>query len=369
MNTQTLTSYLKLLALDGIGVLNARKIIEHFKSVDAVFDEHQAFGFLENPTLKKRLKSAVSKLNIELIQQELKFIEENNIKAVGILDSKYPSLLKECPDAPIVLFYKGDLTLLDRVSVAVVGTRKITSYGKTMMETFIDEIKPYCPTLISGMAYGVDVKVYHLARKNDLPTVAIMGTSFKKYYPKAHTKYYQDLEQNGLILTEYAGFTKLAPELFLRRNRIIAGLTQATVVIESAEKGGSLSTAFFANDYGREVYAMPGRITDEFSKGCLHLIQQNRAQLLFDIEPMLSDLGWNRSEKSQTKNRKETFLNLADFSKTEQSILKCLQKDTLHIDDLAFETQIDMSILNAELMMLELSGVIEGLPGKMFKLK
>src|SRR5690554_2249545 len=369
METQTLTSYLKLLALDGIGVLNARKIAEHFKSVDAVFDENQSIDSLENPALKKRLETAIHSLNVKVIEEELLFMRENQIKAVGILDDDYPKILKECADAPIVLFYKGDLSLLDRVSIAIVGTRKITAYGKSTMEKFIDEIKPYAPTLISGMAYGVDVNVYHLAQKNELPAVVVMGTSFKKYYPKAHTKYYHDLEQNGLILTEYAGFNTLVPELFLRRNRIIAGLTQATVVIESAEKGGSLSTAFFANDYGREVYAIPGRITDEFSKGCLRLIQQNRAQLLFDIEPFLSDLGWKRSEKTRSKDNVQISVNLESFSETEQKIMKCLQKGILHIDDLAFETQMDMAVLNAELMMLELNGFIEGLPGKMFQLK
>jgi|SRR5690554_5581757 len=369
MKTETLTSYLKLLALDGIGVLNARKIAEHFKSIDDIFEKNQSFDSLENPVIKKRLEVAISSLNTKMIEEELRFMKENHIKAVGILEPDYPQLLKECVDAPIVLFYKGNLSLLDRVSIAIVGTRKITAYGKSVMENFIDEIKPFVPTLISGMAYGVDVNVYHLARKNELPTVAVMGTSFKKYYPKSHSKYYQDLEHNGLILTEYAGFNVLAPELFLRRNRIIAGLTQATVVIESAEKGGSLSTAFFANDYGREVYAIPGRITDEFSKGCLRLIQQNRAQLMFDVESLLSDLGWKRSGKTISKNTVQTSLSLESFSETEQKILKILKKGTIHIDDLAFETQMDMAVLNAELMMLELNGFIEGLPGKMFQLK
>src|SRR5690606_512158 len=151
MKTETLTSYLKLLALDGIGVLNARKIAEHFKSIDAIFEKNQSFDSLENPVIKKRLEAAISSLYIKMIEEELRFMKENDIKAVGILESDYPKLLKECADAPIVLFYKGDLSLLDRVSIAIVGTRKITTYGKSVMEKFIDEIKPFTPTLISGM--------------------------------------------------------------------------------------------------------------------------------------------------------------------------------------------------------------------------
>ena len=369
MEEETLTAYLKLLACEGIGVLNARKLIEHFGSVVAVFDENQSFDSLENPVLEKRLKSSIATLNQKLVEEELQFISDNKLKVVGVLDENYPRLLKECPDAPIVLFYKGDLALLNRKSIAVVGTRKISSYGRKAMEDFIEKITPYQPTLISGMAYGVDVSAYHQAKKNDLPSVAVMGTSFKKYYPKSHIRYYHDLEENGLILSEYAGFNKLAPELFLRRNRIIAGLTKATIIIESAEKGGSLSTAFFANDYNRDVYAIPGRINDEFSKGCLRLIQQNRAQLLFDIEPMLYELGWVSPGKVLVNETPKSVLNLDGFSPTEQKILKCLEKGSQHIDDLAFETGLDMSVLNAELMMLELNAITEALPGKMFQLK
>ncbi len=369
MKNETLIAYLKLLACEGIGVLNARRLIEHFQSITAIFDEDQKFDSFENPVLEKRFKAAIKELDMGLVEEELQFILDEKLKVVGILDADYPKLLKECPDAPIVLFYKGDLTLLTQKSIAIVGTRKITTYGKKVMQDFIEKIAIYQPTLISGMAYGVDVNVYHLAKKNDLPSVAVMGTSFKKYYPKSHSKYYHELEENGLILSEYAGFNKLVPELFLRRNRIIAGLTKATVIIESAEKGGSLSTAFFANDYNREVYAIPGRTTDEFSKGCLRLIQQNRAQLLFDLEPMFFELGWSSSNKVLMNDAPKAVLNLESFSPTEQAILKCLEKGSQHIDDLAFETALDMSVLNAELMMLELNAVIEALPGKTFQLK
>ncbi|HUH25652.1 MAG TPA: DNA-processing protein DprA, partial [Flavobacterium sp.] len=159
-----------------------------------------------------------------------------------------------------------------------------------------------------------------------------------------------------------------APELFIRRNRIIAGLSQATVVIESAETGGSLSTAFFAMEYAREVYAIPGKITDTYSKGCLKLIQQHKAQLLFDFQQIADDLNWNLLKKDE-QIKPEPILDLTSFSETEQKILKCLQTKPLHIDDLAIKTQLDMSALNANLLMLELNGVVVGLQGKMFQMK
>ena len=368
MKTKTLTSYLKLLACEGIGVLNARKLLEQFKKASDIFDEDVFERTIENQTTKIRLRNLFRSIDLNLIESEIEFIHKNNIKWVGILDKNYPKLLKECADAPIVLFYKGDLNLLNHHSISIVGTRKMSVYGKEMIEKLIAELKIFNPTIVSGMAYGVDVYTYKETRKSKLGAVAVMGTSFAKYYPKVHSKYYQDLEEYGLILTEYTAFNKLAPELFLRRNRIIAGLSRATVVIESAETGGSLSTAIFASEYGREVYALPGKITDEFSKGCLKLIQQNKAQLLYDFSQIADDLSWNRIENTSQKVS-EPILDLKSFSETEQKIVKCLQNKTLHIDEIAIESDLDMSILNANLMMLELNGVIVSLQGKMFKLK
>lgn len=368
MELQTLTSYLKLLTCEGIGVLNARKLLEHVTDVSELFTVEWMKDFHGTSDVK-RLKKSLKTFDQQVVDEELKFIEANKIKYVGILDSDYPKLLRECPDAPVLLFYKGDLSLLNNHSLAIVGTRKITPYGKEMIQQIVSELKPYNPTLVSGMAYGADVNVYHQAKQNNLACVAVMGTSFKKYYPKAHEKFYWDLEQNGLIVSEYAGFNTLAPELFLRRNRIIAGLSQATVVIESPEKGGSLATAFFANDYGREVYAVPGKITDEYSKGCLRLIQQNKAQLLFDLKNLCDDLNWNANTEIKEKPPVPKEINWNDFSVLQQTILKSLQNAPLHIDELALQTQLEMPVLNAELMMLELNGTVVGLPGKIFKLK
>lgn len=367
MNAQTLTSYLKLLATDGIGVLTARKFLDLLQDVDAVFKAENKPLFADF-NIPLAIQNALLNFNKHhIVQEEVTFMEKNNIQSVGILDDDYPKLLKECADAPIILFYKGNLSLLHAKCLAIVGTRKISSYGKEVTSGLLSFLKPHKPTVVSGMAYGVDIEVYHNARKYNIPAVGVMGTSFKKIYPSAHKDFYIDLFANGLIITEYAGFNTLVPELFTRRNRIIAGLCSATVVVESAETGGSLSTAYFANDYGREVYAIPGKITDTYSKGCLRLIHENRAQLLYNFDYLLNDLSWNTATAKETTVKKE--INLNEFSADQQNILKCLLKESLHIDELALQTELSMAVLNAELMMLELDGIVLGLPGKMFQLK
>lgn len=368
MDTETLTSYLNLLVCEGVGVLNARRLLDAYGDVNRIFRDKEP-AVQELRLLVKIVRDSANKPeNRQIVQNEIRFIRDGGICCTGILESDYPRLLKECPDAPIMLFYKGDLSLLNRPSLAVVGTRKMTVYGKEMVIELIKNIKPFGPVVVSGMAYGVDIAVYHEGRKQGLPVIGVMGTGFQVLYPEAHKKYYEDLFRNGLILTEYANFNILSPELFVRRNRIVAGLGQGTVVIESAEKGGSLSTAFFARDYGREVYAVPGKITDVMSKGCLQLIQENKAQLLYDFELFAQDLNWSREEPDLQKQEAFSFSELSGFTATQELIIKSLQHAVLHIDELALRSGLDMQVLNAELMMLELQNVVIGLPGKMFRI-
>lgn len=367
MDIQTLTSYLKLLACDGLGVLKARQLLELTKNVNLVFDVE----FLKSSSddVAGSIKNAL--LNFkhdDLVQQELIFIDENNIQCVGILDDDYPKLLKQCIDAPIILFYKGNLDLAENDCLAVVGSRKMTSYGKEMIQYLIENVKRYNISIVSGMAYGVDINAYYEAVKGKMSFIAVMGTSFKTYYPSAHKKEYDYLFEKGLVITEYAGFNTLVPELFTRRNRIIAGLCNATVVVESALKGGSLSTAYFANDYNRDVYAFPGRVKDFFSEGCLKLIRENRAQILYDVNFLVEDLKWNNAINIPILPEKAE-MNLILFTPNQRLILIELFEQSLHIDDLALKTKLEMALLNAELMMLELDNVVVGLPGKIFKLK
>jgi len=362
MNENHLASYLKLLTCQRLGVLQVRKSLNVIEENGFDFSFDFLCDFFNDKNFLKKLNS----YNIQLVNNEIEFIKKNNIKYVGILDDDYPKLLKQCVDAPIVLFYKGDLSLLNNKTISIIGTRKMSAYGKQITEELFAELQPYLPTVVSGMAYGVDVHVYHQAKKHQLPKVAVMGTSFASYYPKKHQKYYEYLEQNGLIISEYAQFNKLAPEMFIRRNRLIAGLSQATVVIESAIKGGSLSTAIFANDYEREVYAVPGRLIDEMSLGCLKLIANNQAHVLNDFKVIPTDLKWDA--KIVDKKEELMSFDFHQYSQVQQSILKTLHIKEMHIEEIAQKTQINMSDLNAELMMLEIEGLVKSLPGKMFGL-
>ena len=369
MENRTLTSYLKLIACEGLGVLKARQLLEIAHNVDLIFEADYIYSFT-NEEIPLGVKNAL--LNFDhhtLVAQEIKFIKENHIQWVGILDADYPKMLKECIDAPIVLFYKGNLSLANHECLAIVGSRKMTGYGKEMIQYLTEAIATFEPTIVSGMAYGVDVSSYHEAVKNKLPFIAVMGTSFKTYYPSSHKKYYNYLIDNGLILTEYAGFNTHVPELFTRRNRIIAGLCKTTVVVESALKGGSLSTAYFANEYNREVYAFPGRVHDVFSAGCLKLIRENRAHVLYNIPDLIEDLNWNTKPEELINTPIKRQINFDDYTDIQQLILRCLENNELHIDDLALQTNLDMSVLNAELLILELDGVVKGLQGKRFQLK
>src|SRR5690606_10967371 len=199
MDLSTLTSYLKLLACDGIGVLSARKLLDLSKDVTTLFSADNK-SFFTDFNIPKSIQNALLQFNkCDVIQEELKFIAQNNIKYVGILDEDYPKLLKECADAPVLLFYKGDLSILNNNCLAIVGTRKISAYGKEVTTKLMEYLQPYKPTIVSGMAYGVDIAAYHEARKLNLQTVGIMGTSFKKLYPAMHKNFYNDLFNNGLI--------------------------------------------------------------------------------------------------------------------------------------------------------------------------
>lgn len=368
MDSEILTSYLRLLACEGIGVLNARRLLDAHGDVRSIFSGKGPKMSGLKPLTKVVRDTVAKRHNEQIIEKEIQFIQDNGICCTGILEEDYPALLKECPDAPLMLFYKGDLSLLNRPALAVVGTRKMTAYGKEMVGELVRNLKPFNPVVVSGMAYGVDIAVYHEARRQGLPVVGVMGTGFQLLYPGAHKKFYEDVFQNGLIVTEYASFNVLSPELFVRRNRIIAGLGQVTVVIESAETGGSLSTAFFAREYGREVYAIPGKITDDMSKGCLQLIQENKAQLLFDFELFVEDLNWNRKEQGSEEKAAAFFPDLEVVTETQRLIVETLRDSVLHIDELALKSRLEVPVLNAELLILELQDVVVGLPGKMFKL-
>ena len=359
-----------MLQIKGLGVQGARKLIDLFEMPSQIFDEinrHKIKDILKgNITIYNQIVS-ITKDDEKQLKDEIDFMYKNDVLYIGIADSDYPYLLKQCFDAPIVLFYKGSMKSCPEKSIAMVGTRKATSYGLNFTQSFIESIKDYHPLIISGLALGIDIKAHLVALDNDLYTIAVLGTSFKSIYPKKHTSYSRLIEQKGLLLSEYPTWFKSVPEHFVRRNRIIAGLSNAIIVVQSAKKGGSLTTALYANDYNREVYAVPGRVDDTLSEGCMWLIQENRAQLLLNATDVISDLNWSNDTKKDQKINKSIDFTLC--TKEEKCILELLLiRDKMHIDEICLETGIEMNQINGLLMMLEINGYLKSYPGKLFGL-
>lgn len=365
-----LFSYLRLLKAKGIGVRTARLLLENFDTASEIFD-------IESKDKLKRIlgssyeiffdKINLSETDLQVIEQEIDFMEKNKISFVGFLEKSYPSKLKLCEDAPIILFYKGDLSVVENKCLGIVGTRKANAYGLQTTKDMIEDLQSLSPTIVSGFAFGIDIQAHLQAIENACATVAVMGTSFSTIYPKQHQKYVDYLVANkGLIISEYTTWMKSIPEFFIRRNRIIAGLSDAILVVQSAVKGGALSTALYAVGYSREVYAVPGRIGDVLNEGAMWLVQTNRAQLVLSASDIVKDLNWDK--KTEVKTEIKRKIDFSKFTEDEQKILKLLEKESLHVDQIFRMAQLPMSKINHLLVMLELNGVITALPGKMFSL-
>lgn len=367
-----LFSYLRLLKIKGIGVRSARLLLNHFDSVEQIFESdacEKIKEFFGNQVSLIKKITHLSEEDETVIFKEMQFMQEQSILYVGIKNENYPSKLKLCEDAPIVLFYKGNIELVENSCIGIVGTRKASAYGLNVTKEFVLQLKDHRPTIVSGFAFGIDIQAHLYAVENDCPTVAVMGTSFSTIYPKQHIKYVDYLIQNnGVILTEYPTWMKSVPELFIRRNRIIAGLSDGVIVVQSATKGGALSTALYAVGYSREVYAIPGRIGDALNEGAMWLIQTQRAQLVLSVKDVISDLNWDKQTVAKKKEVEKKTLDLSKFTEDERKIVELLQEDTHHIDELSRKTTFPMSKLNHLLMMMELNGDIHALPGKIFSL-
>jgi len=277
-------------------------------------------------------------------------------------DAGYPEKLKHCIDGPILLFSKGNINLKDQRIISVVGTRKITAHGQAFCEELISELAPLDPVIISGFAYGVDITAHKAAVKNKLQTIGCLAHGFNQIYPKTHAKYIASVEENGGFFTDFWSSQSFDRNNFLKRNRIIAGLSEATIVIESAEKGGSLVTADIANSYNREVFAVPGRATDSQSRGCNNLIKSQNAHLLTSAADLIYILNWKLNESKNIQ--KQLFVELEP---QEQVIYEYLNLGKQQLDMIALECKIPTFKAAGILLDMELKGVVRPLPGKLFE--
>lgn len=365
MTDTELFNTLALLRADGVGDIVAKKLIHHCGSAEKVFAAGRS-QLLSIEGVGTVLLNNLKNTNIfKLAEAEMKFIEANAVKVDYFQDNNYPERLKHCIDGPVLLFSSGNINLKDKKMISIVGTRQMTSYGADFTRKLIEDIAPLNPVIVSGFAYGIDIHAHCMAMENNLQTIGVLAHGLNQVYPKTHTKYVDRMAANGGFMTEFWSTSKPDKENFVRRNRIVAGLTEATIIIESADKGGSLITANIANDYNRDVFAVPGRITDKYSQGCNNLIKTQKANLLTGAADLIYMLNWELEQKKQQPVQKQLFITLDD---DEQKVYTYLQNNGKELMDIiALQCSMPVFKISSLLLTMELKGVIRPLPGKMFE--
>ena len=365
MNLTQLHYAMALQAAPHIGDIKAKKLIQHCGSPEAVFKTSkktlQSIGGVGSLIIKS-LQS--SKVLLEA-EKELRFIEQHNIQGLYFEDNLYPYRLKHCIDGPIVLFQKGRILWDESPIISIVGTRQLTPYGKAQCESIVKELSVFNPIIVSGFAYGVDITAHKMAINMGLQTVGCMAQGLQKTYPHSHKKYRELVERRGGFVTDFWSSSTFSPSNFIRRNRLIAGLSQATIVVESSEKGGSLSTARFAFDYNREVFAVPGRVDDIKSIGCNNLIKTKQAHLVSTPADVPYILNWD-IKINTNPIQKQLFTDLSDEEKLVYEILN--MKGKMLLDLIALNCNMPTSKTVGLLLNLELKGVVRPLPGKTYEL-
>ena len=306
-------------------------------------------------------------------EQELAFCKKGGLTCLGLNDEGYPQRLRDCPDAPVLLYYRGTADLNARHIVSMVGTRQITSYGKDLCRSFVSDLHNVCPDalVLSGLAYGVDVHCHRAALEEGLSTIGVLAHGLDQIYPRLHRETARQMLSQGGLLTEYMSGTAIDKRNFVQRNRIVAGMADATIVVESASKGGSLITADIALSYDRQVWAFPGRIYDQYSAGCNRLISTNRASLLTDAEDFCLAMGW-ADDMSRSRQLAEGVQQefLADYTDEEQRILQALSSaDGQQVNTLSVETDIPVNRLASLLFSLEMKGAVQMLVGGKYKIR
>lgn len=354
--------------IPGIGGVLARNLISYVGNVEDIFRE---------PFSKLTKIPGIGEVNarrikesrvLQLAEEELEFMSANRIRSFFYLDADYPKRLSRCTDAPIIFYYKGNARFDTEKVISIVGTRNATEYGRQMCEDLIRELseRGHSFMVVSGLAYGIDIHAHKASLKYHIPTIGVVGHGLDKIYPAAHGKIAKSMLDQGGLLSDFPSNTKIEPSNFIRRNRLIAGLSDATIVIESGEKGGALITADIASSYDRDVFAFPGRSGDPYSRGCNHLIKKHIAAMTENAADLEYLLGWEMdSAKKPVQQR--LFTDLTDDELKIADVLK--QEDKTFIDNLCREVQMPVNKVSSLLMTMEFKGIIDALPGKMYRLK
>ena len=365
MSNEKLLALLALKKVPNLGDSSIKKLIREIGTPEEIFTEKVDNLLKIDGIGKAKIKNLKDPKHQRDAENELKFIQDQRINYVMYDQEGYPDRLKHCIDGPVVLFSRGNIDIKQKKMLSIVGTRKVTRYGVQFCEELIESLAPIDPVIVSGFAYGVDITAQRAAVKHGLQTIGCLAHGLNQVYPKAHKKYMAQIEENGGFFTDFWSTDTFDRKNFLGRNRIIAGLSEATVVIESAGKGGSLVTADIANSYNREVFAVPGRASDPQSTGCNMLIKTQQAHMLTSAADLIYMLNWELEEKTQPAVQKQLFVELEG---EEQKIYNYLHQHGKELlDVIALECQIPTSQLASMLLNMELKGVVKPLPGKLFE--
>lgn len=356
--------------VEGVGSVFFRQLISYCGSAENVFKAKNDKLIKISGVGRVVIEGLKNKALISDAEKTLINAEKQGAQLFFSTDKNYPSRLKPLYDAPAVLYYKGNASLDHFRSIGIVGTRQATDYGKKVTESIVEQSKNYNPLIVSGLAYGIDITAHKAAIDFGLPTIAVMASGIDVIYPLQHEKYIDQITSNGGIISEHPFGKQPIRNMFLSRNRIIAGLSDASIVIESAAKGGSLVTAEFANNYHRQVFAVPGTLANKASEGCNKLIQQNKANIYTQINDLVETLNWDLEENPDNIKFKKNDVDLSMFTDEEAQVISHLRTNgELQIDELSWQTQVPLNRLASLLLNLEFQGIIKAMPGKKFGLK
>lgn len=350
-----------------IGCVAAKNLVEHFGTAEAIFTaKENHLSHLEGIGTV-RAKSIKAFKDFARCEQELKFIEKYKIQPLFLTDVAYPKRLLQCYDSPTLLFYRGTADLNASKTISIIGTRGCTEYGKTFTEKLVKDLAAENISIISGMAYGIDTVAHKAAVKNNLPTVGVLAHGLDSLYPPENASLAKQMvKENGGLLTEFMSNTRPDRHNFPTRNRIVAAMADATIVVETDIKGGSMITAELATNYNRDVFAVPGKTTDIKSKGCNHLIRQNKAALITNAQELLEMMNWLPLPEKKRKVQRQLFI---EMTTEEKIIFELLNIDgQMQVDELYIKSGLSSSSAAGALLSLELQNVVQSFPGKVFKL-
>jgi DNA processing protein len=362
---EALKYHIALSQVKDIGPVSARLLLKEFGSAENIFKCKKMELQKVNGLGSVRASAIKSFSDWDRIDKEMAFIEKHKICCLQSNDLNYPKHLSHCIDAPIVLYYKGNADLNNPKIISIIGRRLCTDYGRRILDTFIKELAPYNVLIISGLAIGIDVYAHKTAMVNNLPTVGVLAHGLDKIYPNQHMAIAKEMLEKGGLLTEYISETIPDKENFPTRNRIVAGMSEATVVVETDIKGGSIITANLANGYNKDVMAFPGNINNQHSAGCNFLIKTNRANLITEAKDLVDLLNWE-PQKAEKKVQRELFIELSDEEKKLLEILN--EKGPLHTDELRNLANFTASKFAGVTINLEMQGIITMLPAKIYKI-